>query len=236
VSHHHDTAANAFASVYLDRLIHKLGELDVQEIDRAIGVIRRVWHAGGQIITLGNGGSAITALHFATDWSKGVFEATRRPFRGRSLMDNMGIVTAYANDVSYADVFVEQLRNIAMPQDLIVAISGSGNSENVIRAVSYANAIGCETIGLVGYSGGRLKALAKHVVWAEVNDMQIAEDIHAVFGHIVMQALCRRENYAVAPQFPPHRSGMADDSKVFDDRAAVVRGVAVEGPEARLVP
>lgn len=84
-----------------------------------------------------------------------MFEATRRPFRGRSLIDNMGIVTACANDVSYADVFVEQLRNIATPQDLVVAISGSGNSENVVRAVRYANEIGCETLGLVGYSGAK---------------------------------------------------------------------------------
>lgn len=194
MSQHYTAVVSPFASAYLERLTKVLSELNSHDIDHAIDVIRQVWHAGGQIITLGNGGSAITALHFATDWSKGVFEATRRPFRGRSLIDNMGIVTAYSNDVSYADVFAEQLRNIATPQDLIVAISGSGNSENVVRAVSYANEIGCETIGLVGYSGGKLKSLAKHVVWANVNDMQIAEDVHAIFGHIVMQALCRTEN------------------------------------------
>jgi D-sedoheptulose 7-phosphate isomerase len=179
-----------YAARYLGRLTTVLSALDAAALDGAIAAISRVWHAGGQIITLGNGGSAITALHFVTDWNKGVFSATGRPFRGRSLVDNMGIVTAYANDISYADVFVEQLRNLAQPQDLVLAISGSGNSENVIRAVAYANEIGCETVGLVGFSGGRLKGLAKHVVWAAIDDMQIAEDVHAIFGHVVMQALC----------------------------------------------
>ncbi len=181
---------NVFAAPYVRKLVTVLEALDAAQLDGAIAAIRKVWHAGGQIITLGNGGSAMTALHFVTDWNKGIFSATGRPFRGRSLVDNMGIVTAYSNDLSYADVFVEQLKNLATPQDLVLAISGSGNSENVIRAVTYANELGCETVGLVGYSGGKLKGLAKHVVWADVNDMQLSEDVHAIFGHIVMQALC----------------------------------------------
>jgi D-sedoheptulose 7-phosphate isomerase len=97
---------------------------------------------------------------------------------------------AYANDVSYQSVFVEQLKNLLEPNDLIIAISGSGNSENVIRAVDYANQHGAVTLGLCGYDGGKLKDLAQHVVWANVNDMQLAEDIHAIFGHIVMRSLC----------------------------------------------
>ncbi len=179
-----------YAAPYVRKLVTVLEALDAAQLDSAIEAIRRVWMDGGQIITLGNGGSAMTALHFITDWNKGIFSATGHPFRGRSLVDNMGIVTAYSNDVSYADVFVEQLKNLATKRDLVLAISGSGNSENVIRAVTYANELGCETIGLVGYSGGKLKGLAKHVVWADVNDMQLSEDVHAIFGHMVMQALC----------------------------------------------
>lgn len=179
-----------YAAPYVRKLVTVLEALDAAQLDSAIEAIRRVWMEGGQIITLGNGGSAMTALHFITDWNKGIFSATGHPFRGRSLVDNMGIVTAYSNDVSYADVFVEQLKNLATKRDLVLAISGSGNSENVIRAVTYANELGCETIGLVGYSGGKLKGLAKHVVWADVNDMQLSEDVHAIFGHMVMQALC----------------------------------------------
>jgi D-sedoheptulose 7-phosphate isomerase len=97
---------------------------------------------------------------------------------------------AYGNDLSFQDIFVEQLKNLLEPGDLVIAISGSGNSENVIRAVRYANANGAVTLGLCGYRGGKLKQLAQHVVWADVDDMQLSEDAHAIFGHIVMQRLC----------------------------------------------
>jgi D-sedoheptulose 7-phosphate isomerase len=189
-------ASKSHASAYLSRLSELIATVDAGEIDNATEVIRAAWHEGRQIITMGNGGSAMTALHFITDWNKGVFSATGRRFRGRSLVDNMGIVSAYANDLSYADVFVEQLRNVADPRDLVIAISGSGNSENVVRAVRYANEIGCETLALVGFSGGRLKDLARHVVWTRVDDMQLAEDLHAVIGHIVMRALMRERGEA----------------------------------------
>ena len=108
----------------------------------------------------------------------------------RSLVDNMGLITAYANDISYNDVFSEQLKNVMRAGDLVIAISGSGNSENVIRAVNYANANGAQTLGLCGYGGGRLKETASHSIWAAVDDMQLSEDVHAIFGHIVMQAIC----------------------------------------------
>lgn len=141
-------------------------------------------------MTLGNGGSSMTALHFITDWNKMVYLSSGKPFRGRSLVDNMGLVMAYGNDISFADIFAEQLKNLLQPGDLVIAISGSGNSENVIRAVDYANANGGITLGLCGYSGGKLKEKAQHSIWVERNDMQLCEDIHAMFGHIVMQSLC----------------------------------------------
>jgi len=159
-------------------------------VDNAVSVIAEAWRAGRQIITLGNGGSSMTALHFVNDWNKSIFMASGKPFRGRSLVDNMGLVMSYGNDVSFQDIFVEQLKNLLQPGDLVIAISGSGNSENVIRAVRYANEHGAVTLGLCGYRGGRLKELAQHVVWADVDDMQLSEDVHAIFGHIVMQRLC----------------------------------------------
>jgi D-sedoheptulose 7-phosphate isomerase len=175
---------------YIERLTAVLAAVDVQAMDDGVRLIEAVWRRGGQIITLGNGGSAMTALHYITDWNKSVFMSSGWSFRGRSLVDNMGLISAYSNDVSYQDVFVEQLKNIAAAGDLVIAISGSGNSENVIRAVTYANEIGCETLGLCGYSGGRLKQVAKHQIWVAVDDMQLCEDVHAMFGHMVMQALC----------------------------------------------
>ena len=178
------------AERYLGRLASALERVDRRAIDNGVNLVRKAWTAGKQIIALGNGGSSVTALHFITDWNKSIFLQSKIPFRGRTLVDNIGLLMAYGNDLSFQDVFAEQLKNIAQPGDLVIAISGSGNSENVIRAVQYANQIGCETLGLCGYSGGKLKELAKHVVWVDVDDMQLCEDVHAIFGHVVMQTLC----------------------------------------------
>jgi D-sedoheptulose 7-phosphate isomerase len=187
-------ASNNFsgtADYYFNRLHAVLNSRVVnEEIDRGIAVVEDAWRSGRQIITLGNGGSSMTALHFITDWNKSIFMNTGIPFRGRTLVDNMGLLMAYGNDTSFQDVFVEQLKNILQPDDLVIAISGSGNSENVIRAVNYANDNKAVTLGLCGYSGGKLRDLAKHTIWARVDDMQLCEDVHAIFGHIVMQKLC----------------------------------------------
>jgi len=176
---------------YLRRLAALLGSFDTSQADNAIKVIADTWLAGRQVITLGNGGSSLTALHFINDWNKSVFLATGKPFRGRSLVDNMGLVMSYGNDISFQDIFVEQLKNLLQEGDLVIAISGSGNSENVIRAVRYANDNKAVTLGLCGYGGGRLKDLAQHVLWVNIDDMQLTEDLHAIFGHMVMQRLCR---------------------------------------------
>lgn len=185
------TTFSGAAGHYLKRLQTVIDtRVDNEEIDRGIGVIEQAWKQGRQIITLGNGGSSMTALHFITDWNKSIFMSTGVPFRGRTLVDNMGLLMAYGNDTSFQDIFIEQLKNILQPNDLVIAISGSGNSENVIRAVDYANANKAVTLGLCGYAGGKLKDRAQHTIWARVDDMQLCEDIHAIFGHIVMQRLC----------------------------------------------
>jgi D-sedoheptulose 7-phosphate isomerase len=178
------------AEHYFGKLQTLLSTIDRQQLDDAIAVIDDAWKRGSQVITLGNGGSSMTALHFITDWNKSVYMSSNRQFRGRTLVDNMGLLMAYGNDISFQDLFIEQLKNILQPQDLVIAISGSGNSENVVRAVDYANENGAVTLGLCGYDGGKLKQKAQHVVWANVNDMQLCEDVHAIFGHIVMQKLC----------------------------------------------
>lgn len=176
---------------YFSRLQSVLNErIEVAEFDSGIRLVEQAWMAGNQVITLGNGGSSMTALHFITDWNKSVLLSTGRPLRGRSLVDNIGLLMAYGNDISFQDIFAEQLKNILLPGDLVIAISGSGNSENVIRAVDYANAHGAVTLGLCGYSGGRLKACSQHSIWVRANDMQLCEDLHAMFGHVVMQKLC----------------------------------------------
>lgn len=178
-----------YAQTYMNNF-NAVGEtIDIASFQNGMEIVKSAWKRGANIITLGNGGSSMTALHFNTDWTKMIYLATGKPFYGRSLVDNMGIIMAYANDVSFEDVFVEQLKNILKPNDLVLAISGSGNSENVIRAVDYANNNSAVTLGLSGFSGGRLKEKAQHSVWIESCDMQIVEDYHSMFGHMTMQYL-----------------------------------------------
>jgi D-sedoheptulose 7-phosphate isomerase len=164
--------------------------LDEGAFQAGVDLVRRAFDAGKQIITCGNGGSAYAASHYVMDWNKMVTLATGRKFRGISLCDNIGIVTAFANDVSYEEVFAGQLRSILEAGDLVIAVSGSGNSGNVVKAVEYANQGGAETLAVVGYDGGTLKKIAKHSVWVPSFDMQLCEDIHLMFGHMVMKSLC----------------------------------------------
>ncbi len=179
------------ADIYFEKLQRVITAVDRPAFDNGVNLVYDAWQRGSQIITLGNGGSSLTALHFINDWNKSIFmHGNGKPFLGRSLVDNIGLLMSYANDISFQDVFIEQCKNILRPNDLVIAISGSGNSENVIRAVDYANEHGAITLGLCGYRGGKLKQKAQHVIWIDADDMQLSEDLHAIYGHIVMQKLC----------------------------------------------
>jgi D-sedoheptulose 7-phosphate isomerase len=175
---------------YLAAHADLLGTLDIGAYETGISMVKAAFESGRQIITCGNGGSAHAASHFITDWSKMVTLATGRRFRGISLCDNVGIITAFSNDIAYEESFAGQLKSILERGDLVIAISGSGNSANVVRAVDYANGAGAETLAVVGYDGGRLKQIAKHTVWVPSFDMQLCEDVHLMFGHMVMKTLC----------------------------------------------
>lgn len=175
---------------YLSRLMQCLKQVESERLDSVIDLIRASWLEQKNIICFGNGGSALTAQHYITDWNKSVYLKTGKPFNGHCLADNIGLFSAYANDISYDDVFVAQLRPLMKKGDLVIGISGSGNSKNVLKAIEYANENGAVTLGICGYDGGRLKSLVQRLVWVPINDMQITEDIHLIFGHMVMQALC----------------------------------------------
>ena len=164
--------------------------LDASAFRAGVDVVKAAFEGGRQIITCGNGGSACTASHYVTDWNKTVNLATGRKLRGVCLCDNVGIVTAFANDVAFDEIFAGQLKAILEPGDLVIVLSGSGNSPNVVKAVEYANAAGADTLAVVGYDGGRLKQIARHVVWVPSFDMQLCEDVHLMFGHMVMKTLC----------------------------------------------
>ena len=165
-------------------------KLNIPMFQAGVDLIKQKFEDGKKIITCGNGGSAYTASHYITDWNKMINLATGKKFRGISLCDNIGLITAYGNDVSYDEVFAGQLKAIMDEGDLLVAISGSGNSPNVVKAVEYANSIGGATLAIVGYDGGKVKELSKSAVWVESFDMQLCEDVHLMFGHLVMKTLC----------------------------------------------
>jgi D-sedoheptulose 7-phosphate isomerase len=165
-------------------------QLDIEAFQKGIDMVREAFDSGNKIITCGNGGSASTASHYITDWNKMVNLATGRKFRGVSLCDNVGLITAYGNDLAYAEVFAGQVNALMDEGDLLVAISGSGNSPNVIRAVESARQVGGKILGVVGYDGGKLKPLCDHNVWVNSFDMQLCEDVHLMFGHMVMKTLC----------------------------------------------
>jgi len=183
-------STNFSVSNYLAAHARLAQELDTADFQAGIDVIKATFEAGKKIITCGNGGSAYTASHYITDWNKMINLATGRKFRGLSLCDNIGLVTAFGNDLSYDEVFAGQLRAIMDEGDLLVAISGSGNSPNVLKAVEYANGAGGNTLAVVGYDGGKLKPMAKSSVWVNSFDMQLCEDVHLMFGHMVMKTLC----------------------------------------------
>lgn len=174
---------------YLELLQDTISKLSSAEIDNFLDVLINAYNNGSTIFIFGNGGSAATASHFATDLNKGISYGLEKRFRVMALTDNFSTVSAYSNDTSYDDVFIEQMKNFIKPGDLVIGISGSGNSKNVIKAIEYANSYGNTTVGITGYDGGKLRQIAKHSVNANINDMQISEDIHMILGHLTMKVL-----------------------------------------------
>ncbi len=166
----------------IDGLNHDAVNLFIKTLVRARGEKRRIF-------IMGNGGSAATASHFCCDFNKGASRDGDPRFRFVCLNDNLPTLMAYANDQGYDDVFVEQLKNLFEPGDVVIGISGSGNSANVLKAMEYANANGGQTIGLCGYDGGRLKKTASQSIHIAVNDMQISEDLHMILDHLCMKVL-----------------------------------------------
>jgi D-sedoheptulose 7-phosphate isomerase len=174
-----------FVDTYRTSLHQAIDSIDSDKVDQAIEWFREARDTGKHIFVCGNGGSASTASHFACDIVKGCSYQRDSKFRIMALTDQMPTLTAYANDVSYDAVFVEPLRNFAEPGDLFMAISGSGNSPNVLRAMEYANETGCRTIALTGRDGGKLGAMAGLNIQVPVPHMGRIEDAHLIICHMI---------------------------------------------------
>ena len=167
-----------------------LERIPVDVLGRIFEIICEAYRQDRQVIMMGNGGSAALASHFAVDLGKGTASPGRRRFRVLSIVDNTPVMTAYANDISYADVFSEQIRTLARPGDVVLGISGSGNSPNVLNGLKAARQAGATTIVLTGYKGGRAIELADVTLVVPSDDMQHIEDCHLMLAHLFMQAMC----------------------------------------------
>jgi D-sedoheptulose 7-phosphate isomerase len=175
----------SFPAQYKSELLKTIETVDLDKVNQAIQWFEDARANNRHIFVCGNGGSASTASHFACDMVKGASYNRNTRFRIMTLTDQTSTITAYANDVSYDCIFVEQLRNFAQPGDLVMALSGSGNSPNVIRALEYANSLGCRTIALTGRDGGKLGPLAQLHIQVAAPHMGRIEDAHMIVCHMI---------------------------------------------------
>lgn len=171
---------------YIEMEKQALNNLLAEDISQVMNILEEARLNGKRIFICGNGGSASTAAHFECDFNKGVSYDQKIKYDFECLSDNVPMMMAIANDIGYDDIFVVPLKNKLKRGDIVIGISGSGNSENVVRAIEYGNKAGAETIGLVGYNGGKLKKIAKHHIHVEVNNIQIVEDVHLMLDHMMM--------------------------------------------------
>lgn len=184
---HRATAAEAFTRSYLEALASILRLMPVADIGRILEVLERVYDEGRRVFLVGNGGSAATASHMATDLSKTVAgrDGAGPGFKAIALTDNLAQLTAWGNDVGYAEVFAGPLKSQAAPGDVLILISGSGNSPNLLRAADAARSMGLQTIALLGQGGGRLRPLVDLAVVVPSDAYGPIEDAHLALNHLV---------------------------------------------------
>jgi D-sedoheptulose 7-phosphate isomerase len=180
------------SDAYLERLRSELRRVDQAAIQRWADAVYHAWREEKFIFVFGNGGSGTTATHMSEDLGKGTVppqrlaDPSQKRLKVMSLTDNLGWILALGNDVGYEQIFVQQLMNYGGPGDLVIAISGSGNSPNVLRAVQWANQHGLRSFGLTGYEGGELKRIQQDGLHIELDDMGMVESIHLCLFHWVL--------------------------------------------------
>src|SRR4051794_6917391 len=177
---------------YLDRLHRAIGGLPRAELVALGEMLFRAYQNQKQVFTLGNGGSASTASHMAADLGKNTIEANMRRFRIISLNDNMSLLTALANDTGYENVFSEQLKNLIRAGDVLIVISASGNSPNILQAVRCAQARSAQVAGLLGFGGGQAAGLVDLAIVVPSSHYGVVEDIHLIINHVMVEHFQRR--------------------------------------------
>jgi D-sedoheptulose 7-phosphate isomerase len=185
---------------YLQRLHQELDRIDQGAMQRWADALYSAWEEGRFVYVFGNGGSGTTATHMVEDLGKSTLherdlqDESRKRLKIMSLTDNLGWILAVGNDVGYEDIFVQQLMNYGQASDLVIAISGSGNSPNILKAVDWANRHGLRTFGLTGYQGGKLKAMQQDGLHVDLLDMGMVESIHLCLFHWVLNDVFARIN------------------------------------------
>ena len=175
--------AKEFVAEYVEGLSALLREIDLEAVERIGTVLWGAYRADRRIFIIGNGGSAATASHFACDLAKGATVSGKRRVRAISLTDNVALMTAIGNDLGYDRLFTEQIANLAGEGDVLVAISASGNSPNILDTLRWARENGVVTVGVLGFEGGEAAKIADHVVIAESRNYGFVEDFHLIFEH-----------------------------------------------------
>ncbi|MFH1011839.1 MAG: SIS domain-containing protein [bacterium] len=181
-----------FLNNYLERLRRVLDEVSPEDVGRVAEVLEEAFRHGKSVFICGNGGSATTASHWACDLGKGTVTAGKHGFRVLSIGDNPALLTAYANDCGYDSVFAEPIRSWAEPGDVVILITASGNSPNVLAAAKVAREIGCTTIGLIGFGGGKLASMVDHQITVSCRDYGPVEDLHMILDHVISGFLRQR--------------------------------------------
>ena len=185
---------------YFELLSKTIDSLPFESVDRITATLVRAYEQERTILLFGNGGSAALASHIACDLGKGTVNGTRKRFRVIALTDNVPLITAWANDSKYEDIFAQQLANFAAPGDIAFAISASGNSPNVLQALRVAKDIGSTTIGITGFSGGRMLALCDECIVVPCDNMQIIEDLHTCIAHSLFTCVRSKiDGHAASP-------------------------------------
>jgi D-sedoheptulose 7-phosphate isomerase len=175
---------------YAKKLSQALNSASMQQVPVLGLALRDAWQARQCIYLCGNGGSAGNAIHLANDFLYGVGARNGIGMRIEALSANPAVLTCLANDIGYEQIYAEQLRVKANSGDVLIVFSGSGNSPNIIKALEMGNSMGMKTFAVLGYSGGKCKAIAQNPIHFDIDDMQIAEDLQLVVGHMCMQWLC----------------------------------------------
>jgi len=183
---------NSEITDYFNRLSGTLDRMDTGNIEKLAEVLLQARERGSTIFIFGNGGSGATASHMTGDFLKGVSYQLEKRFRVQCLNDNVSGMMAISNDLTYEEIFVEQLKNFLRKDDIVIGISGSGNSMNVVKALQFARSQGAVTVSFCGFTGGKVREHSDLLIHAPIQDMEITEDIHFIVFHALKQYLVRK--------------------------------------------